>query len=94
MRYATVAAVMVILLGATVIAHLAGIAQNYLILILEVVVIVNFLVFWGMQTAELWDHPTREDKMAEEGYAQTATKVIPFERFAPPDSDSPGAPGP
>ena len=85
-RYGTVAAVMVVLLGATVVAHLAGIAQNYLILILEVVVILNFLVFWGMQTAELWDHPTREDKLIEEGYAKAATHIIPFERFSPPRS--------
>jgi hypothetical protein len=86
MRYSIVAAVMVILLGATVVAHLAGIAQNYLILILEVVVILTFLVFWGLQTAELWDHPTREDKMIDEGYAQSATHIIPFERFSPPRS--------
>ncbi|HEX5967130.1 MAG TPA: hypothetical protein VFY88_01540 [Intrasporangium sp.] len=84
MRYSIVAAVMIILLGATVVAHLAGIAQNYLILILEVVVILTFLVFWGLQTAELWDHPTREDKMIDEGYAQAATHIIPFERFSPP----------
>jgi len=93
-RYGTVAAVMVILLGATVVAHLAGVAQDYLVLILEVVVILTFLVFWGMQTAELWDYPTREDKVIEEGYTHSATKVIPFERFSPSDSASRGAPGP
>ena len=94
-RYGSVAAVMVVLLGATVIAHLAGIAQNYLILILEVVVIVTFLVFWGMQTAELWDHPTREAKVLEQGYGQAATKIIPFERFSPPERASKGGePGP
>ncbi|GAA6527136.1 hypothetical protein [Intrasporangium sp. DVR] len=84
-RYSLVAAVMVALIGVTVVLHLVGLTGDYVILILEVVVILSFLVFWGLQTAELWDHPTREDKMIEERHAKAAPKVIPFERFAAPD---------
>lgn len=92
-RYSVVAAVMFVLLGLTVVAHLNGIAENHLVLILEVVVIVNFLVFWGMQTAELWDYPTREDKAAAEESAQDVS-IIPFERFSAPDTPPRGTPGP
>ncbi|MDV3222798.1 hypothetical protein [Intrasporangium sp.] len=92
-RYSVVAAVMFVLLGLTVVAHLNGIAENHLILILEIVVILNFLVFWGMQTAELWDYPTREDKAAAEGSAQ-GVSIIPFERFSAPDVPPRDVPGP
>lgn len=86
-RYGVVALVMTVLLIATVVAHLVLKDEfNHLILVLEVVVIVNFLVFWGMQTAELWDYPTREDKVVAESGA--ATKPADVTTDAPSPSRS------
>ena len=91
-RYSVVAAAMVALIGATVIGHLLGLTGGYVILILEVVVIVSFLVFWGLQTAELWDYPTRQAKVAAEGAAD-AVEIIPFEPFNSEGGPSGVSPG-
>lgn len=87
-RYSIVAAVMVALLGAAVVAHLLGLLGGYLILVLEVVVILSFAVFWGLQTAELWDYPTREDKVAAEE-SGVAVGIIPFQRMSTGGHPSP-----
>ena len=36
--------------------------QQHLILVVELIVIVGFVAFWFMQTRELWEYPTREQK--------------------------------
>jgi hypothetical protein len=92
-RYSIVAATMVGLIGLAVVTHVTGITNDHTIFIVELVVIVSFLVFWGMQTAELWDYPTRRDKVVAEGTGERVT-MTPFERFTPPTSRHPGKPGP
>ena len=62
-RYGVVAALMTVLLVATVAAHFLVRENERIILVLEVIVILNFLTFWIMQTVELWDYRTRDDKV-------------------------------
>ena len=60
-RYGIVALVLGGLLMLTVAAHLFVHDNKRVVLVLEVIVILTFLVFWGMQTAELWNRPSRDD---------------------------------
>jgi small-conductance mechanosensitive channel len=92
-QYSLVAASMVALIGLAVVGHLVGLTSAHTILIVEVVVIVSFLVFWGIQTAELWDYPTRSHK-AEAEAAKAPAEIVPFQRFAAPKARSPRTPGP
>jgi hypothetical protein len=58
-RYAAVATATLALI---LLAFLTTRRTHYLILEIEFIVIVGFVVFWYMQTRELWDYPTREQK--------------------------------
>ena len=46
---------MAVALGATVLAALTVRGFDHLILIAEVIIIVLFAAYWGVQTKELWD---------------------------------------
>ena len=92
-QYSLVAATMLALIGLAVIGHVVGITSAHTILIVEVVVIVSFLVFWGIQTAELWDYPTRAHKAVAEA-AKGPAEIVPFQRFAQPKARSRRTPGP
>jgi hypothetical protein len=58
-RYAVVAATTLTLAVAT-----ALLMHNspHLVLVIELIVIGGFVVFWFLQTRELWDYPSREEK--------------------------------
>ena len=58
-RYAAAAAATLALIG---LAILLMYSSQHLILVIELIVIMGFVVFWFMQTRELWDYPTREEK--------------------------------
>lgn len=58
-RYAVVAAATLALIG---LAILLMFNRPHLFLVIELIVIVGFVAFWLMQTRELWDYPTREEK--------------------------------
>lgn len=58
-RYTATAAATLVLIGLAILI-LRG--SSRLILVIELVVIVGFVVFWFLQTRELWDYPTREEK--------------------------------
>ena len=58
-RYAAAAAATLALIG---LAILLMYSSQHLILVIELIVIIGFVVFWFMQTRELWDYPTREQK--------------------------------
>jgi hypothetical protein len=58
-RYAAAAAATLALIG---LAILLMYSSQHLILVIELIVIMGFVVFWFMQTRELWDYPTREQK--------------------------------
>ena len=61
-RYAAAATATLALIG---LAILLMYSSQHLILVIELIVIVGFVVFWFMQTRELWDYPTREQKSQE-----------------------------
>jgi hypothetical protein len=61
-RYAAAAAATLALIG---LAILLMYSSQHLILVIELIVIIGFVVFWFMQTRELWDYPTREQKSQE-----------------------------
>jgi hypothetical protein len=61
-RYAAAASVTIVLI---VLAYLTTRRTQHLILAVELIVILGFVVFWYMQTRELWDYPTREQKSQE-----------------------------
>jgi hypothetical protein len=78
-RYGIVAVVLAVLLLATVAAHLLVHDNKRIVLVLEVIVILTFLVFWGMQTAELWNRPSREDRPGHtSGAARDDESAAPF----------------
>jgi hypothetical protein len=61
-RYAAAASVTIVLI---VLAYRTIRRTQHLILAVELIVILGFVVFWYMQTRELWDYPTREQKSQE-----------------------------
>ncbi len=91
--YSLVATTMVVLIGLAAVAHIAGITSGHTILIVEVVVIVCFLAFWAIQTAELWDYPTRQHKAAAEAAGEHPA-IVPFGRSPGSESRGQRAPGP
>ena len=82
-RYAAVATATLALIG---LAILFMYGRPHLILVVELIVIVGFVVFWLMQTRELWDYPTREQKsqkadqvLEEAGREQETEAEVPEE---------------
>ena len=53
--YIAIAVALAVALGATVLAALTVRGFDHLILIAEVIIIVLFAAYWGVQTKELWD---------------------------------------
>ena len=85
-RYAVAAAATLALI---VLAILTMRSSQHLILVVELIVIVGFVVFWFMQTRELWDYPTREQK------SQQVDQVLEEAgREREPEPEVPGEPVP
>lgn len=97
-RYTAVAGATV---AAIIVAILVFRTGSHLILVLELVVIFGFIVFWFMQTRELWDFPTREEKTrkVEEVLREQEREAVPApgggperEPAGPRDRGLPGEP--
>ena len=104
-RYGVTAAATLALMVVSILIFGSG---RHLILVLELVVIVGFIVFWYMQTRELWFYPTREqksevvDRVVQEsaasapavppGQATTTDATVPDESAAPTQTMAPEEP--
>ena len=92
-RYAAAATATLALIG---LAILLMYSSQHLILVIELIVIVGFVVFWFMQTRELWDYPTREQKsqevdqvLEEAGREQEPKPEVPEEPASTPQPQVP-----
>jgi hypothetical protein len=96
-RYAAAATATLALIG---LAILLMYSSQHLILVIELIVIVGFVVFWFMQTRELWDYPTREQKsqevdqvLEEAGREQEPKPEVPEEPASTPQPQVPALAG-
>jgi hypothetical protein len=88
-RYTVTAATTVALV---VVAIVTLRASQYLILAIELIVIVGFVVFWFVQTRELWDYPTRVQKSQK--VDQLMEKTSPQRQPEPGVTEQPSSPPP
>ena len=85
-RYGVTAAATLVLIVVAIVVFAGG---RHLILAVELVVIVGFIVFWYMQTRELWFYPTREQK--SDAVDQVVQRTSASARSLPPGQPAPAA---
>jgi hypothetical protein len=72
MLYRGIAAAMIVTLIAVVVLHIA--LHSYWVIVVETTLILEFTVYWVIQTIELWRHPNRFELLPEADRTQLAQR--------------------